>query len=69
MTIVVTHDGTRLYATERGRGPAVILVHGWKASGRIWDRTVVALERDFRVVTYDLRGMGASEKPATSWVQ
>ena len=44
-----------------------MLVHGWKASGRIWDRTVVALEPDFRVVTYDLRGMGQSEKPDTSY--
>lgn len=44
-----------------------MLVHGWKASGRVWDRTVVALEEEFRVVTYDLRGMGQSEKPDTSY--
>ena len=64
---VVAGDGTRLYATTRGEGPAIVLVHGWKASGRIWDRTVAGLEHGFRLVTYDLRGMGASEKPDTSY--
>jgi pimeloyl-ACP methyl ester carboxylesterase len=61
--IVTTPDGAGLEVTSRGEGPAVVLVHGWKASGRIWDRTVAALEGRFRVVTYDLRGMGASDKP------
>jgi len=32
-------------------------------SHRIWDRTVAALEDRFRVVSFDLRGMGESDKP------
>jgi non-heme chloroperoxidase len=60
---VVSTDGTRLHVTTRGDGPPIVLVHGWKGSSRVWDRTVAALEDRFRVVAYDLRGMGHSEKP------
>lgn len=45
--------------------PPVVLVHGWKGSHRLWDRTVVELEaRGVRVVAFDLRGMGESDKPS-----
>jgi non-heme chloroperoxidase len=44
--------------------PPIVLVHGWKGSHRLWDRTVVELEaRGQRVVAFDLRGMGESDKP------
>lgn len=52
-------------AGDRASTPPVVLVHGWKGSHRLWDRTVVELEaRGVRVVAFDLRGMGESEKPA-----
>jgi pimeloyl-ACP methyl ester carboxylesterase len=63
MSFVTTPGGVRLRVSDRGSGPAVVLVHGWKMSHRIWDRTVVALEDRFRVVSFDLRGMGESDKP------
>lgn len=56
-------DGVRLRLTDRGSGPPIVLVHGWKASHRIWDRTIAALETRFRIVAFDLRGMGESDKP------
>ncbi|MDW5596329.1 alpha/beta hydrolase [Conexibacter stalactiti] len=61
-------DGVRLRVSERGGdaagGPPVVLVHGWKGSHRLWDRTVVELEaRGVRTVAFDLRGMGESDKP------
>lgn len=61
-------DGVRLRVSERGVGasaqPPVVLVHGWKGSHRLWDRTVVELEaRGVRTVAFDLRGMGESDKP------
>jgi non-heme chloroperoxidase len=63
MTFLTTPDGVRLRLSDRGAGRAVVLVHGWKMSHRIWDRTVAALEDRFRVVSFDLRGMGESDKP------
>lgn len=63
MTRLATPDGATLRVRSRGEGPAIVLVHGWKGSSRVWDRTVAALAGDFRVVSYDLRGMGESDKP------
>ena len=64
MSFLETPDGVRLRLSDRGTGPAIVLVHGWKMSHRVWDRTVAALEDRFRVVAYDNRGMGESDKPA-----
>ena len=63
MSFLTTPDGVRLRLSDRGSGPAIVLVHGWKMSHRVWDRTVVGLEDRFRVVAYDNRGMGESDKP------
>lgn len=63
MSFLTTPDGLRLRLCERGEGPAIVLVHGWKMSHRVWDRVIAALEDRFRVVAFDLRGMGESEKP------
>lgn len=53
-------NGTRLYYESRGRGPAVILIHGGLVDSRLWDDQVRPLSRRFRVVRYDLRGFGRS---------
>lgn len=48
---------------EESREP-VVLVHGWKQSHRLYDRLACALvRRGHRVVSYDHRGMGESDKP------
>jgi pimeloyl-ACP methyl ester carboxylesterase len=44
-----------------GRGPALVLINGFAASGRMWPRRWVReLERQFRVITLDNRGSGFS---------
>jgi pimeloyl-ACP methyl ester carboxylesterase len=44
-----------------GRGPALLLLNGWSASGLAWPRTWLReLERDFRVIRVDNRGSGYS---------
>jgi pimeloyl-ACP methyl ester carboxylesterase len=40
-----------------------VLVHGWKQSHRLWDPVVARLAPRHRVVAFDLRGMGESDKP------
>ncbi len=67
MSWITALDGTRLNFIDRGDGPHVVLVHGWKASSRVWDRTIAALEDRFRLVAFDLRGMGDSEKPDSQY--
>jgi non-heme chloroperoxidase len=64
MSFMTTSGGVRLRLSDRGDGPdAIVLVHGWKGSHRLWDHVVVALEHRHRVVSFDLRGMGESDKP------
>jgi pimeloyl-ACP methyl ester carboxylesterase len=54
----------RLRVSDRGAGPrTIVLVHGWKMSHRVFEHAVLRLSREHRVVTYDLRGMGESDKP------
>lgn len=64
MTFLTTHDGVRLRYSDRGAGErTIVLVHGWKGSHRLWDQVVARLEGDHRVIAFDLRGMGESDKP------
>jgi pimeloyl-ACP methyl ester carboxylesterase len=51
---------TRLYWESTGEGPPVLLVMGLGLSGGAWWRTVDALSRRFRVITFDNRGVGRS---------
>ena len=45
-----------------GEGPALLLIHGWPETMRIWWRNVAPLAAaGFRVIVPDLRGFGASE--------
>ncbi|WP_242908349.1 SDR family oxidoreductase [Actinomadura terrae] len=54
-----------LAVRERGGGdrPTVVLVHGYPDTGAVWDEVADRLTGRFRVVTYDLRGAGASTAP------
>ncbi|MFT3998032.1 MAG: alpha/beta hydrolase [Asticcacaulis sp.] len=51
-----------------GTGRPVILIHGWPLSGASWKAQVPALsEAGFRVITYDRRGFGHSDKPIAGY--
>ena len=64
MSYLMTPDGVRLRYTDRGEGEhTIVLVHGWKGSHRMWDPAVYRLMREFRVIAFDNRGMGESDKP------
>lgn len=58
-------DGTRLaYEDSGGDGPVILLSHGFTITLRMWDPTAVALaDAGWRVVTWDLRGHGATVTP------
>ena len=47
-----------------GGGRPVVLIHGWPLSGESWRLQIPALvEAGYRVVAYDRRGFGHSDKP------
>ena len=62
---VISSDGVRLAVYESGatEAPTVVLVHGYPDNHSLWDEITELLAGDFHVVTYDVRGAGASEKP------
>jgi len=57
-------DGTRLAWTSAGKGaPPVLLTDGIGCAGWIWRRLAPALARERRVLHWNLRGHGKSERP------
>lgn len=56
-------DGVRLHYDVGGEGPALLLSHGFGATGRMWDGQRRALTDRWRVVTWDMRGHGETESP------
>ncbi|CAM3803487.1 alpha/beta fold hydrolase [Litorimonas haliclonae] len=62
----IKSDGLRIATYVDGPlgGPVVILIHGWPELAYSWKTTIPPLvEAGYRVVTYDLRGFGASDTP------
>jgi 3-oxoadipate enol-lactonase len=58
--LFVVVDGIRLRFRDEGRGPAVLLVHGWTLDLEMWDPQVRALRDAFRLIRLDRRGHGLS---------
>ena len=73
MTEITAHHGlfkdTHLHVDDTGgTGRTVVLIHGWPLSGESWSKQVPAfVEAGYRVVTYDRRGFGRSDKPKTGY--
>jgi pimeloyl-ACP methyl ester carboxylesterase len=56
--------GVTLAVLDEGDGAAVLLLHGFPDSSRLWRRQVrVLVEAGLRVVAPDLRGFGDSDRP------
>jgi non-heme chloroperoxidase len=63
---VKTPDGLTISAQEWGNptGAEILFIHGFSQSHLSWMRQVEGdLAKEFRIVTYDLRGHGNSDKP------
>jgi len=58
-----------LYVEDTGgTGRPVVLIHGWPLSGASWSHQVPALRAaGHRVISYDRRGFGRSDKPASGY--
>ena len=73
MTEVTAHKGlfkdVNLHVEDTGgTGRPVVLIHGWPLSGASWSEQVPVLaEAGYRVIAYDRRGFGLSDKPKTGY--
>ena len=56
-------DDVDLDVSDEGRGEAVVFLHGFALSKRIWDDQAAGLATRGRIVRIDLRGMGRSSAP------
>src|SRR5690348_9725315 len=65
---VATHN-TQLYVRVGGRGPAVVLLHGFADTGDMWAPVAASLIRDHTVIVPDLRGMGLSDHPDAGYTK
>ena len=59
----IKSNGTTVHVRIGGKGPAVVLLHGYGETGDMWGPMAADLARDHTVVVPDLRGMGLSSKP------
>ncbi|XHM64762.1 alpha/beta fold hydrolase [Streptomyces nigra] len=57
-------DGVALHAAVGGSGPAVVLLHGFPQTHLMWRHVAADLAADHTVICPDLRGYGASDRPA-----
>ncbi|HEX5737600.1 MAG TPA: alpha/beta hydrolase, partial [Hydrogenophaga sp.] len=64
-----THDTVRLHIEDSGgSGRPVVLIHGWPLSAQAWEPQVSVLrDAGYRVVAYDRRGFGRSDKPESGY--
>jgi len=56
-------DGATIHTRIGGKGPAVVLLHGFGDTGDMWVPLATDLAKDHTVVIPDLRGMGLSSIP------
>src|SRR5580693_5007017 len=57
-------NGTTIHTRVGGRGPAVVLLHGFGTTGDMWVPLASVLAADHTVIVPDLRGLGLSSKPS-----
>lgn len=59
---VTLSDGAVLRALSQGQGRPLLLVSGLAGSTAFWDDNAATLARSFRVLRFDQRGIGASDR-------
>ena len=65
----VNANGIRQHYLEWGNqdAPAVLMLHGIGLCASVWNYTASRLARDYRVLSFDLRGHGDSDKPGAGY--
>lgn len=63
--LVTAPDGAHLAVYDSGDPEAttIVAVHGYPDNHHVWDGVVAVLSERYRLVTYDVRGTGNSDKP------
>ncbi len=60
---ILTRNGVGIYYEVHGKGPAILLTHGYSATSDMWRPQIEALSEDHTLVLWDMRGHGKSDYP------
>ncbi|KDN24026.1 alpha/beta fold hydrolase [Amycolatopsis rifamycinica] len=63
----ISTNGIRVNVAVAGTGPAVLLLHGFPHTWRLWIEIIGPLAGHHRVIAPDLRGLGASARAAQGY--
>lgn len=63
-TAQTTTGDVKIHYAHAGKGPPLLLLHGFPQTHVMWHAVAPQLARSFHVVCADLRGYGQSDKPA-----
>jgi pimeloyl-ACP methyl ester carboxylesterase len=56
-------NGVNIHYEVHGRGPTLLLSHGYSSTSRMWDGQISALKDRYQVVVWDFRGHGETDYP------
>lgn len=56
-------DGVKIHYAELGKGPLVVMIHGFPDYWYTWRHQMEVLSKDYHVVAIDQRGYNKSDKP------
>ena len=65
----IATNGTTLHVRIGGKGPAVVMLHGFADTGDMWAPAATELAKTHMVIVPDLRGMGLSAHPDTGYTK
>src|ERR1700747_1657503 len=56
-------EGKKLHYLTAGHGPALILLHGYTQTSRMWRALIYKIKEKFTIIAPDLPGIGDSDIP------
>lgn len=56
-------NGVKIYYEDHGKGPAILLTHGYSATSQMWAGQTTALKSQYRIIIWDMRGHGKTDSP------
>ena len=65
----IATNGTTLHVRIGGKGPAILMLHGFGDTGDMWAPLASVLVKDHTIVAPDLRGMGLSAHPDAGYTK
>jgi 3-oxoadipate enol-lactonase len=61
LTITTTNQTVSYIDEGLVNAPSIIFIHGFPLNKEMWNKQVVELKEDYRVIAYDIRGHGNSD--------